>query len=213
MLLILLSCWISLNIDQDSYVELWARWYCLLSKLVSLRPKMVRRVQRAFKIGMHNTHTHTHILFRVIQFVPMGAHLVYIGHPCIPDGHPWAHNVWLWFSWMQNASMRWCEWSWKGSTSSLHGQRIRLNERCVYIFAFFFWRQTDIPATQPSPWIISMQHDDMKTRKGKASFMSLSWVSNVGVVYPYLDTGQREPRRGTWASKDWDVAFLAHDLQ
>lgn len=47
----------------------------------------------------------------------------------------------------------------------------------MYTFASFFVRQTDIPATQPSPWIISMQHDDMKTRKGKqALWVCLGWA-------------------------------------
>ena len=33
---------------------------------------------------------------RARYFVSMGAHLVYIGHPYIPNGCPWAQNVWLW---------------------------------------------------------------------------------------------------------------------
>ena len=31
--------------------------------------------------------------FRALHIVPMGVHLVYIGHPCRPDGRPWAQNV------------------------------------------------------------------------------------------------------------------------
>ena len=30
---------------------------------------------------------------RALHFVPMGAHLVYIGHQCRPHGRPWAQNV------------------------------------------------------------------------------------------------------------------------
>ena len=33
---------------------------------------------------------------RALHFVPMGAHLVYIGHPCRPNGRPWAQNVGPW---------------------------------------------------------------------------------------------------------------------
>ena len=32
---------------------------------------------------------------RALHFVPTGAHFVYIGHPCRPNGRPWAQNVGL----------------------------------------------------------------------------------------------------------------------
>ena len=32
-----------------------------------------------------------------LHFVPMGAHLVYIRHPCRPNGRPWTQNVGLWW--------------------------------------------------------------------------------------------------------------------
>lgn len=110
-------------------------------------------------------------------------------------------NVAHTFSRMQNVSMRGCECLLKGSTSSLRRQIIRLNERCVYICFLFLGtnRHSGHPTKPVNNIHATRWHED---KKGKASFLGFSWVSNVVVVYPYLDTRQREPRRGTWASKD-----------
>ena len=46
----------------------------------------VREIQWIMKVG---------IFSRAIHFVPMSAHLVYMGAQCRPNGRPWAQNVWL----------------------------------------------------------------------------------------------------------------------
>ena len=45
-------------------------------------------------IVSRNPHASTlHYKSIALHFVPMGAHLIYIGHPCRPNGRPWTQNV------------------------------------------------------------------------------------------------------------------------
>ena len=46
--------------------------------------------------GHYTSHVACRIESRALHFVPLGAHLVYIGHPFRPNGRPWAQNVGPW---------------------------------------------------------------------------------------------------------------------
>ena len=78
------ECTLTLNVPY-----IGSKWYILERWMRSCNHNYVRSI-------LYGNRWHIHI-YKGLHVVPMGAHLVYMGAQCRPNGRPWAQNVGLWY--------------------------------------------------------------------------------------------------------------------